>query len=254
MAAPGWFKVHRSLMDHWCATEPEALAVWLRMLCEANFEAKKANVYGQLVEVGRGQLVYGRKEFSKRSGVTEMKLRRIVSMLESDGMIIQQKRSKFTLISIVCYEEYQDSNQQTPSKQPANNQQTTTPKEVKKLRSKETDSTSPDDDAVEGNDEKAKNVPHQAVIDLYHKNLPMLAETKVWNDRRRKALKARWFSGLSHPEHGGINELTWWDAYFAYVARCPHLIGENDRGWAADLEWLINETNLIKVIEGRYSK
>ena len=137
MSAPGWLKVHRALMDHWCATEPEALAVWIRMLCEANFEDKKSNIYGQLIEVKRGQLVYGRKEFSKRCGVTEMKLRRIVSMLESDGMINQHKRSKFTVITIACYDEYQDCNQQTTSKQPANNQQTTTPKEVKNLRSKE---------------------------------------------------------------------------------------------------------------------
>ena len=137
MSAPGWIKIHRALLDHWCATEPEALAVWVRLLCEANFEDKKANVYGQLVEVKRGQVVYGRKEFSKRSGVTEMKLRRIMSMLESDGMIIQHKRSKFTLVSVTCYDEYQDTNQQTTSKQPANNQQTTTPKEVKNLRREE---------------------------------------------------------------------------------------------------------------------
>lgn len=105
-----------------------------------------------------------------------------------------------------------------------------------------------------GQKEKAKQVPHQAVIDLYHKHLPMLTQTKVWSERRKKALKARWFSGLSHPEHGGINSLTWWDAYFAYVAQCPHLIGSNDREWKADLEWLINEANLIKVIEGKYAK
>ena len=105
-----------------------------------------------------------------------------------------------------------------------------------------------------GRNEKAKQVPHQAVIDLYHKHLPMLTRTKVWSERRKKALKARWFSGLSHPEHGGIDGLAWWDAYFAYAAKCPLLVGDNDREWKADLEWLINEANLIKVIEGKYAK
>lgn len=105
-----------------------------------------------------------------------------------------------------------------------------------------------------GQREKAKQVPHQAVIDLYHKHLPMLTHTRVWSEKRKKALKARWFSGLSHPDHGGINGLAWWDAYFAYVAQCPYLTGNNDREWKADLEWLINEANLIKVIEGKYAK
>ena len=105
-----------------------------------------------------------------------------------------------------------------------------------------------------GKSEKENKVPHQAVIDLYHKHLPMMTHIKVWSEKRKKALKARWFSGLSHPEHGGIDGLEWWDAYFAYAAKCPLLIGENDREWKADLEWLINEANMIKVIEGKYAK
>lgn len=105
-----------------------------------------------------------------------------------------------------------------------------------------------------GKSEKENKVPHQAVIDLYHKHLPMMTHIKVWSEKRKKALKARWFSGLSHPEHGGIDGLAWWDAYFAYAAKCPLLIGENDREWKADLEWLINEANMIKVIEGKYAK
>lgn len=97
-------------------------------------------------------------------------------------------------------------------------------------------------------------VPHQEVIALYAKHLFALPQPKVWNDKRKKALKARWHSGIPpHPEHGPINSLSWWDGYFAYVATCPHLMGKNDRGWTADLEWLVNESNLLKVIEGKYS-
>lgn len=144
MAEIGWIRVHRALLDHWTAREPEAMAVWVRLLCEANFDDKKSLINGRLIDVKRGQLVFGRDAFSQRSGVSVMKLRRIMSALESDGMITQQKTNKFTLVSITCYEEFQQSsskqpadNQQTSSKQPADNQQITTPKEVKKLRSEE---------------------------------------------------------------------------------------------------------------------
>ena len=34
----------------------------------------------------------------------------------------------------------------------------------------------------------------------------------------------------------------------------PHLQGANDRGWTADLEWIVNDNNFTKIIEGRYIK
>jgi uncharacterized protein YdaU (DUF1376 family) len=35
----------------------------------------------------------------------------------------------------------------------------------------------------------------------------------------------------------------------------PFLCGENARGWRADFDWLIaNDTNIIKILEGRYTK
>ena len=137
MSAPGWIKVHRALMDHWCATEPEALAVWVRLLCEANFESKKIMINGCLVDVQRGQLVFGLDAFSKKSGVSVSKLRRIISMLEGDGMISRQKTSKYSLISIACYDKYQEDDRQITGKSQANHNQIAAPKEVKNLRSEE---------------------------------------------------------------------------------------------------------------------
>ena len=137
MSAPGWIKIHRALLDHWCATEPEALAVWVRLLCEANFEDKKSLINGCLVDVQRGQLVFGLDAFSTKSGVSVMKLRRVISMLESDGMINRQKTSKYSLISIVCYDKYQEDNRQKSGIEQAKDNQITAPKEVKNLRREE---------------------------------------------------------------------------------------------------------------------
>ena len=137
MSAPGWIKIHRALLDHWCATEPEALAVWVRLLCEANFEDKKANVYGQFVEVKRGQLVFGLDAFSARSGVSVKKLRRIVDMLIRDGMVGRQVMSKFSIITIACYDKYQDLGRQEAGKGQPEGKQGAAPKEVKNSISEE---------------------------------------------------------------------------------------------------------------------
>lgn len=137
MSAPGWIKVHRALLDHWCATEPEALAVWVRLLCEANFEGKKANIGGRLIDVKRGQLVFGLNAFSERSGVSVKVLRRIISQLESDGMLGKQNFNKFSLITITCYDEYQEDGKQKASEGQAEGNRRATPKEVNNSRSKE---------------------------------------------------------------------------------------------------------------------
>ena len=90
---------------------------------------------------------------------------------------------------------------------------------------------------------------HQAILDLYHKTLPMLNPVRIYTPARRGHVKARWQD---------MPNLEEWSAYFRLVARCPHLIGRGDpwngRTWKADFDWLINPTNFTKVIEGKYGE
>lgn len=135
----GFIKIHRALFDNWVADEPEALAVWVRILSEANFKDKKKKFNGALLEVKRGQLIFGLDAFSKRSGVSVRKLRRIIDDLESDGMIVRQRTNRYSLITVLSYDNYQDaSGQSQASDKPVTSQgqsnvnQTAAPKEVKK--------------------------------------------------------------------------------------------------------------------------
>ena len=153
MSQPGWIKIHRALLDHWSSSEPEALAVWIRMLCEANFEEKTTLIHGQLVTVKRGQLIFGLEKFSARSGVSIKKLRRIVDMLVSDGMLGRQVMQRFSMLTITCYDKYQDMGKQEASTGQAEGNRRATPKEGNKSRSEESigDFQSP------GNEESASS-------------------------------------------------------------------------------------------------
>ena len=88
--------------------------------------------------------------------------------------------------------------------------------------------------------------PHEKIIGLYHQTLPELRRVKTWPEPRRKLLAARWREARER------QNLAWWEAFFATVRESPFLMGRNDRGWTADLEWLISPRNLAKVFEGRY--
>lgn len=127
----GWIKLHRQLLDNWVMTEPEALSVWIRFLLEANHESKKKMLNGSLVEVKRGQLIFGLEAFSVRSGVSISKLRRYLKLFEKEGMINRLKTAKYSIITIASFESHQSGDSLTTSKRQANDKQTTTPKECK---------------------------------------------------------------------------------------------------------------------------
>jgi uncharacterized protein YdaU (DUF1376 family) len=48
------------------------------------------------------------------------------------------------------------------------------------------------------------------------------------------------------------SELAQWEAYCRRVRASPHLCGENDRRWTADLDWVLEPRNINRILEGRY--
>ena len=121
--------------------------------------------------------------------------------------------------------------------------------------------TSSDDDASSAI--KTKKIrstkPKAPVTDIYDAYNEVLGEklpkALILTDARKRDIAARW-NELLNTEHkgklrySGIDDgLHWWKRLFAKVTLCPHWMGENDRGWRADLDWIINKKNFIKVLE-----
>lgn len=87
--------------------------------------------------------------------------------------------------------------------------------------------------------------PHDKIIALYHEHLPTLPAVKVWNDKRKQALQARWRESESR------QNLDYWKDLFIYVSASDFLCGRANT-FQATLEWLVNSSNFVKVIEGNY--
>lgn len=105
----GWIKLSRIPDDHWIAQDPQALAVWIRMLWLANYEDKTIRFNGVTVDLKRGDLIFGLSAFSEKSGVSVHSLRRILTHMQNDSMIRRQKTNKYSIISIVNYDKYQEA-------------------------------------------------------------------------------------------------------------------------------------------------
>lgn len=63
---------------------------------------------GRLIMVKEGQLITGRTELIKATGIPGTTIERILQMLENEHQIGQQKQSKYRLITIVNWGEHQN--------------------------------------------------------------------------------------------------------------------------------------------------
>jgi hypothetical protein len=138
MNSTGWFKFHRSIMDHPRSDDPDWLLVWVYLLKHAAYAPFKTRFQGEIIELQPGQLVTGRKAIAAKTRVSESKIQRVLALMESEHQIEQQTESKCRLISIKNWEKYQgcDSGEQQNEHQ-LNNNWTATEQQLNTLKRRE---------------------------------------------------------------------------------------------------------------------
>lgn len=91
--------------------------------------------------------------------------------------------------------------------------------------------------------------PHQKIISSYNSLLGSKltrVKTELWNGVRKTDLTARW------KESEERQSCDWWMNLFDRIGRSSFLTGDNDRGWAADMGWILKQGNMTKILEGKY--
>lgn len=91
--------------------------------------------------------------------------------------------------------------------------------------------------------EKEKKEIESEFCDVYSRECTKLPQIRTLTDSRKKAI--------------GLFLKTYTLKDFEEVCRisntCGFLLGENDRGWKADFDFLIKVNNAVKILEGKYS-
>lgn len=87
--------------------------------------------------------------------------------------------------------------------------------------------------------------PHREIILLYNQTLPELQQVipERWGGSRAKHLQSRWRESSKH------QGLEFWQRFFEALRNFPFYLGENDRGWKADLGWLVKRENFDRMVE-----
>lgn len=109
---------------------------------------------------------------------------------------------------------------------------------------------------VRSKKKKPAPAPYEEIRDLYHEILPELTECRVLSTKRKSQINARWNQTVGKSKKP-CNDLDFWRRFFNYVRKCPWLMGEippaeGRRQFVASLEWITNENNFAKIIEGEY--
>ena len=230
----GWVKLHRKLVDNPIFKNDKLFRVFMYCLLKASHKDHEQLVGDSIVALKAGELATGRAAISSATGLSEQNIKTAISKLKALGIITSKPTNKYSIISILNWDSYQQDNQQVTSSQPASNQHVTTNKNVK-------------------NEKNVKNKGIcQQVADEYNALLgDHLGCVKVLSDKRKAWIKGS-IKQMSKTDHD-FSLLETWQKYFDYVSQSDFLMGRVERSdWSASFDFLVNKNNLLKVVEGKY--
>ncbi|HIC2887032.1 TPA: hypothetical protein ACW0T4_003717 [Morganella morganii] len=108
-------------MDSRLYRDSQAVHLWLHLILKANHTDEEVNTDIGMMIVRRGQMITGRPTLVSETFIPDNKVKSLLRTFESKGMInIEPKGRKFSLISIVKYDDFQSQNCPTDVQQMSN--------------------------------------------------------------------------------------------------------------------------------------
>lgn len=136
---PGYVKLHRQLIDWEWYHDANTMRLFIHCLIKANYEEKK----WKGITIEAGSFATSSMTLADELHLTRAQIRRSIYNLQSTQEIATKTTNKITIIKVLNWAKYQETETtkttskkatKEPATQPTNNQQTTT---TKNIRSKE---------------------------------------------------------------------------------------------------------------------
>ena len=122
----GWIKIHRKLNETSFKNKPLVVALFVDLLTNANHQKKTIIFNAKPLTIEAGQLVTGLKALSKRTGISIQSLRTGLVTLKSTHTITIKPTNKWSIITILNWNDYQTSTRKLTHEQQTSNKQATT--------------------------------------------------------------------------------------------------------------------------------
>lgn len=220
----GFALIHRQFMDSRLYRDSQAVHLWLHLILKANHTDEEVNTDIGMMIVRRGQMITGRPTLVSETFIPDNKVKSLLRTFESKGMInIESKGRKFSLISIVKYDDFQSQN---------------CPTNVQRM----------------SNENTSKNAPIRDVCPTDVQRLSInnnILNTNVFNDRPRisksSPRKAKPEAAVSSPKGdkwGTADDLKAAQWIFQLITRIsPSAKTPNWSGWANDVRLMREQDN-----------
>lgn len=266
-----WIKIFRELLQWEWFQKAEMVQLFIYLLLKASCADKQ----WQGITVKRGQLVTSNATIRQDLRLSEQQIRTCIKRLISTGEITYKSTNRYVVITICNYDKYQETgnsineqnneqtNNQSTDEQRAINEQSTTSKEIKNIRSKEYNikdikqesgsndqlsSASDEAKAVQPEKTKTEKLPFKEIKEMWNETCPGFPKLFTISEVRKNKMRIR------IAEMGGVEKaLPLLKQIFTKMQQSNFLKGDNKRGWKASFDWLFeNDKNWVKVYEGNY--
>ncbi|MBC3250478.1 DNA replication protein [Serratia fonticola] len=269
----GFALIHRQFMDSRLYKDSQAVHLWLHLILKANYSPAVVKTDIGEMMVGRGQMITGRPTLVSETFIPDNKVKSLLRSFESKGMLkIEAMGRKFSMITILKYDDFQAQNcptnvQQLSNANASNNEPLSgvCPTNVQQLSinnnitnnslSKDKESVS----AVENSEQKKPSHSCQDVIDAYHRILPECPSIRAVNDKRKNLIKTFWVKAgkITRQLDNAPFSMAAWEAYLTYISlNCRWMLGtrpdaKTGKTWRCkNLEYLLSDEVYLKVREG----
>lgn len=126
----GWIKLHRQILDWEWYSDNNTFRLFMHLILKANHKDRRFKG----IELKAGSVVTSRDILAIETGLSVRQVRTSLDKLKTTNEVTIKTSSKGTIIQVVKYEKYQLTTSEATNERPANDQQTTTNKNVKKER------------------------------------------------------------------------------------------------------------------------
>lgn len=126
----GWIKLHRALLDWEWYDDIYTCRLFLHLLLTANHDDRQ----WRGIAIKKGQKLTSQAKLSEQTGLTRQQVRTSLKRLESTSSITMSTTAQHTVVTVLKWDEYQDSTSELTNSQPTANQQLTTNKNYKNYK------------------------------------------------------------------------------------------------------------------------
>ena len=260
MTTEGFICISRGITAHWIWSNPVLFQRWVWMILTANYDNREVAFCGHRVSLQRGQLAVNLSYLSKLWHISSQAVSKFLVKLEVEGMVSRSVNDKVTVITICNYDRYQlkmDDSVEGLVEGSVNKAVDKVVYQTEKdnnIKTKDIEKTSNEVlcqvplelDVPEVEDKDF--VSWERFISFFNTTMRGKTIPKIRGyhlaDHRKKAIRAR------------INEYGK-DAVVEVVkkaAESAFLNGGGDKGFVADIDWMMGPRNFPKILDGFYDR